>query len=102
MKKRKHSIIFGKPDIGTKEIKAVSKVLDSGWISTGPKVEEFEKLFKQYIGCKYVVATNSCTAALHLSLLCNNIGPGDEVLVPSMTFPATVNVVEHVEQLQYL
>ena len=88
-------LVFGKPDIGPEEISAVTKVLKSGWLSTGPKVNEFENKFKEYIGCRNAIATNSCTAALHLSLLCNNIGIGDEVITTSMTFCATANAITH-------
>jgi perosamine synthetase len=99
------NIWFNKPDIGWREKWEVFKVLNSGWISTGKKVKEFEKEFLKYLGLdgiKYAVATNSCTAAMHLALLLEGIGEmaggsrEDEVIVPSVTFPATANVVEHV------
>lgn len=89
-------IVFGAPVIGREEIDEVTKTLRSGWIGTGPKVQRFENEFKKFIGAKYAVATNSCTAALHLSLIANGIKEGDEVIVTPMTFGATVNVIEHV------
>ena len=89
-------IIFGAPLIGQEEIDEVVDTLKSGWLSTGPKTKKFERLFLDYIGAPFGVATNSCTAALHLVLKSFEIGPGDEVIVTPMTFAASVNVVEHV------
>lgn len=89
-------LIFGKPAIGKKEIDAVVEVMKSGWLGTGPKVKVFEENMSNFLCCKQFVATNSCTSALHLSLIINNIGRGDKVIVPSLTFCATANVVEHV------
>lgn len=82
-----------KPYFTQDEEKEVIDVLRSGWIVQGPKVEEFEKKIAAYVGAKYAVATSSCTTALHLALLLFGIGPGDEVIVPSFTFIATVNSV---------
>lgn len=93
---RKEFLVFGKPYIGEEEIEEVIDSLRSGWIGTGPKVKIFENDIKNYIGCKHSIAVNSCTAALHLSLLCNGISKGDEVISTSMTFAATINVIEHV------
>lgn len=93
---RSKFLIFGSPVIGKEEIDEVVDSLKSGWIGTGPKVARFENLVKDYVHAKYAMALNSCTAGLHLSLLACGIGPGDEVLVPAMTFGATANVVEHV------
>lgn len=89
-------IVFGKPDIRQAEIDEVVDSLRSGWLGTGPKVRVFERAIAQYLGMERAVATNSCTAALHLALLALGIGPGDEVIVPTMTFCATANVVLHV------
>ncbi len=86
-------IPLGKPSIDSEEIRAVEKVLRSGWLAEGPNVKEFEKRTAEYIGTKYAVALNSCTSALHLSLAAVGIGSGDEVIVPSFTFPATANAV---------
>jgi len=85
---------FCPPLIEQDEIDAATEVLRSGWLSTGAKALAFEEEFKKYTGAKNTLALNSCTAALHLSTLALGIGPGDEVLVPAMTFAATANVVE--------
>ncbi len=84
-----------KPNITEKEINEVVEVLKAGWFTYGEKNEEFEKLFADYIGVKRAVSVNSCTSALHLSLLTKGIKAGDEVLVPSFTFVATANAVLH-------
>lgn len=73
----------------------MAEVLESGWVSQGPRVAEFERAFAEYVGVAHAVATTSCTTALHLVLLALGIGPGDEVLVPSFTFVATANAVEY-------
>lgn len=83
------------PCVGKEEINAVADVLNSGWLTQGGKVAEFEDAVAEYVGSDYAIAVSSCTAALHLSLLACGIGPGDEVLVPDFTFPATANVVVH-------
>jgi dTDP-4-amino-4,6-dideoxygalactose transaminase len=88
-------IVFGSPSIGPEEIEAVEQTLRSCWIGTGPRVQEFERAFASYVGARNAVAVNSCTAALHLSLLAAGIGPGDEVITPALTFAATANVVVH-------
>lgn len=93
---REKMLLFGAPAIGDEEIAEVVNTLRSGWISTGPKAKRFEDEFAAYVGAKYAVALNSCTAGLHLSLVVLGIGPGDEVIVPSLTFGATANVVEHI------
>src|SRR3989338_10499685 len=82
-----------KPSITRKEIKAVEKVMKSGWLGLGPKTAEFEEKFAEYVGAKYAVGTNSGTAALHLALVALGIGRGDEVLVPTITFISTAHVV---------
>lgn len=78
-----------RPYFDSEEIEEIRKVLDSGWVSQGPKVREFEKKVEEYLDVKYAVAVTNCTAALHLSLLSLDIGKGDEVLVGDYTFPAT-------------
>lgn len=83
------------PVVGEEEIQAVAEVLRSGYYVQGPKVREFEEKFARYIGTKYAVATNSGTAALHIALAAAGIGPGDEVIVPALTFFATVEAVLH-------
>jgi len=78
-----------KPSVGKEEINSIKKVFKKSWLGYGPLVNKFEKKFATFIGTKYAVALNSGTAALHLSLLCNNFSKGKKVLVPSITFSAT-------------
>lgn len=92
---RKDFLIFGSPALEQPEIDEVVATLKSGWIGTGPKTHAFEEAFKSYTGAKYAIALSSCTAALHLALKVMGVGPGDEVIVPSMTFAATANTVVH-------
>lgn len=77
------------------EIDEVVDSLQSGWLGTGPKVHRFEEMFKQYKGTRFALAVNSCTAALHLSMQALGIQPGDEVIIPAMTFASTANAVIH-------
>jgi dTDP-4-amino-4,6-dideoxygalactose transaminase len=86
---------FAPPEIGGDEIAEVIATLESGWLSTGPRVRRFEDAFARYIGAPHAVAVNSCTAALHLSLLVSGVGPGDEVVTSPLTFCATANVIVH-------
>jgi len=92
---RKNFLVFGSPMIEQPEIDEVIASMKSGWLGTGPKVHKFEEMFKEYKGTKYAMALNSCTAALHLSLLAIGIKSGDEVIVPTMTFASTASVVVH-------
>lgn len=87
---------FSPPSIGDEERDEVMDTLRSGWITTGPKTKAFEAKLAAYLGAPGLVALNSCTAGLHVGLVALGVGPGDEVIVPSMTFCATANVVEHV------
>lgn len=80
-------------DFGNDEIKAVNKVLKKKWLSQGHYTARFEKVFCNYLKCRYACALSSCTAALHLALKAVGIKPDDEVIVPSLTFVATVNAV---------
>lgn len=86
---------FAIPDVGEEEIAEVAKTLRSGWLTMGPKTREFEAALAKYTGAEHAVAVNSCTAALHLSLLAAGIGPGDEVITTPLTFAATANVIVH-------
>jgi dTDP-4-amino-4,6-dideoxygalactose transaminase len=88
-------LVFGSPLIGDAEIEEVVAVLRSGWIGTGPRVARFEEGMKEYTGSQHAVAVSSCTAALHLSLLVLDVGPGDEVITTPMTFVATANAIIH-------
>ena len=85
-----------KPSITDLEIQAVTEVLRSGWLGLGPKTAEFEGAFARRLGAKHAVALNSGTAALHLALKVLRVGPGDEVLVPAITFASTAEVVLYV------
>jgi dTDP-4-amino-4,6-dideoxygalactose transaminase len=87
---------FALPDIGDAEIAAVTEALRSGWVTTGPKTKQFEQAFTEYLGGGLEsIAVNSATAGLHLALEALGIGPGDEVIAPSLTFTATVEVVRY-------
>jgi dTDP-4-amino-4,6-dideoxygalactose transaminase len=87
---------FSPPSIGADEIRAVVDTLESDWITIGPKVTLFEQRFRDLVSAPAALALNSCTAGLHLSLVALGIGPGDEVITSTLTFAATVNVIEHV------
>lgn len=88
-------IPLAKPSIGRQEVAGVERVLKSGWLISGPYVEEFERKVARFIGTRHAVAVNSGTAALHTALAACGIRPGDEVLVPSFTFIASANSVLH-------
>jgi dTDP-4-amino-4,6-dideoxygalactose transaminase len=92
---REELLVFGSPAIERNEIDEVVAVMESGWLGTGPKVAQFEHDFAQYKGSEYAVALNSCSAALHLSILAAGIGPGDEVITTPLTFCATINAIIH-------
>jgi dTDP-4-amino-4,6-dideoxygalactose transaminase len=92
---RQDFIPFALPSIGDGEIAEVVSSLQSGWVTTGPKVREFEAAVAARVGAGHGAAVSSCTAGLHLSLHALGVGPGDEVVVPTMTFCASANVVEH-------
>jgi dTDP-4-amino-4,6-dideoxygalactose transaminase len=89
-------IPFGRPVISQEEKKKVLEVLDSAWLTHGPNTKDFEAKFKDFCGAKHAVGVNSGTAALHLGLLCEGIGPGDEVIVPAQTHVATAHAVMYV------
>ena len=84
---------FHRPEITDDDVQSVVETLRSGWLTTGPKVKRFEEDFAKYLGCRYAIAVNSGTAALHLALDAVGIKEGDEVIVPTMTFAATAEVV---------
>jgi len=84
---------FSRPSITEEDISAVGDVLRSGWITTGPTVAEFERAFCEYVGCTRAVALSSATAGMHLVLKGLGIGPGDEVITPSMTWVSTINLI---------
>lgn len=83
------------PSIGQEEIEEVIDSLRKGWLTSGPKVKLFESNFAEFVGVKHAIAVNSCTAALTVALSALGIRSGDEVIVPTLTFCATANVVEH-------
>ncbi|NIT56586.1 MAG: aminotransferase class I/II-fold pyridoxal phosphate-dependent enzyme, partial [Aliifodinibius sp.] len=93
--RREEFLPFALPSIGEEEIQEVVDSLRSGWVTTGPKVKQFEKNISEYVRCKNAVAVNSCTAGLHVALKALGVGPGEEVIVPTLTFTATANVVVH-------
>jgi dTDP-4-amino-4,6-dideoxygalactose transaminase len=92
---RQSFLVFGSPLIQEPEVDEVLESLRSGWLGTGPKVARFEAAFSAYKSASHVVAVNSCTAALHLSLLVAGLEPGDEVITTPLTFCATVNAIIH-------
>ena len=89
------NVPFFRLDCGENELRYIQEVLTSGWLTTGAKAVEFEEKFADAVGAKHALAVNSCTAALHLGCEAAGIGPGSEVLVPSLTFTATAEVVEY-------
>jgi dTDP-4-amino-4,6-dideoxygalactose transaminase len=91
---RDEFLVFGQPVIEEPEIAEVVDSMRSGWIGTGPKVQAFERMLEDYLGARHVRCVSSCTAALLLAFRTLRIGPGNEVIVPAMTFVATANAVE--------
>ena len=92
---RDNFLPFCLPTIGPKEKEEILSVLDSGWLTAGSVARRFEDALARYTGAGHVAALSSCTAALHLSLLGLGVKAGDEVIVPSLTFCSTVNVIVH-------
>lgn len=86
---------YALPSIGEAEIAEVVEALRSGWVTTGPRVKRFETDFAAYVQASEAIAVSSCTAALHIALTVFGVGPGDEVIVPTLTFCASANVVVH-------
>lgn len=93
---------FHVPDLGEEEIHSVVETLRSGWLTTGSRTKQFEEAFARRIGSGHAVAVNSCTAALHLALEAVGVTAGDEILVPTMTFAATAEVVHYCRALPVL
>ena len=89
-------IQVARPSLGVEEEAAVLEVLRSGWISQGPKVAEFERQFASYVGAPHAIAVSSCTTALHLAMIAAEVGEGDEVICPSLSFIATANAIRYV------
>lgn len=92
---RAEPLAFARPDLGPEEEAAVLEVLRSGWLATGPRTAAFEEAFARLAGTRFAVATNSWTAGMHLLLRAMGVGPGDEVVVPAITFPPSLNAVLH-------
>jgi dTDP-4-amino-4,6-dideoxygalactose transaminase len=93
--KRTEFLSFQPPAITEEEVAAVADTLRSGWLTTGPRTADLESRMRDYLEAKHVLAVSSCTAALHLSLVALGVGPGDEVITSSITWPATANVIVH-------
>ncbi|GIV04867.1 MAG: spore coat polysaccharide biosynthesis protein SpsC [Fimbriimonadales bacterium] len=96
MRSRTEFLPYALPSIDEQEEQALLEVLRSGWLTTGPKVRQFEQEFAAYTGAPYAVAVNSCTAAMHLVLAAWGIGAGDEVITTPLTFCATIEAIEYV------
>ena len=88
-------LVFGRPVIGNAEIEEVMDSLRSGWLGTGPEVQRFERALENYVGVPHIRCVASCTAALMLAMKVLDIGAGDEVILPAMTFIASANAIEH-------
>ena len=95
VRSKQNFLVFGSPLIEEDEISEVVSTLRSSWIGTGPKVARFEEDFKRYKNASHAVAVNSCTAALHLSLLAAGLDEGDEVITTALTFCSTINAIIH-------
>src|SRR5204862_2374827 len=88
-------IPIAKPYLDKEDAQAAYDTILTGWITQGPRVQEFEEKFAQYTGAKYAVAVSNCTTALHLAMLVSDIGPGDEVICPSLSYIATANSIKY-------
>src|SRR5215831_6097626 len=96
------SVPFFRPDLGEEEIQEVVTTLRSGWLTSGPRVLRFEQAFAAAVGAPHAVAVNSCTAALHLAVEALGLKTGQAVLVPTMTFAATAEIVRYLGALPIL
>ena len=90
---KKNYLPYCQPSIGKEEIKEVVDTLKSGWLTMGPRTIKFEEMIARYTKAKYAIVLNSCTAALHLSLIALGIKKGDEVITTPFTFASTGNVI---------
>lgn len=95
MRRQNEFLIFGSPKIEEPEIQGVIKVMESAWLGTGPRTAEFERAFAAYKGASHAAALNSCTAALHLSVIAAGVKAGDEVITTPLSFCATANSIIH-------
>jgi dTDP-4-amino-4,6-dideoxygalactose transaminase len=93
--RRSTFLSFQPPAVGEEEVEAVAETLRSGWLTSGPRAEELERRFAEYVGARHAVALASGTAAMHLSLVAAGVRPGDEVITTPITWPATANVIVH-------
>ena len=93
---KRREISYSPPDITDAEINEVVDALKSGWITTGPKTKELERLVAERCGVSKAVCLNSNTACAEMTLRIMGVGPGDEVIVPAYTYTASASVVEHV------
>jgi len=91
--KKKMTVPITKPALGEEEARAPFDSIKAGWVTQGPRVADFEKAVAAYVGAKHGIATTSCTTGLHLALASIEVGPGDEVIVPSFTFIASANAI---------
>ncbi len=95
MTEARNPIPIARPELGEKEAEAAGRAILSGWVTQGPEVKAFEEEFARFVSSSHGCAVSSCTAALHLALLAAGVGPGDEVIVPSLTFIATANSIRY-------
>jgi dTDP-4-amino-4,6-dideoxygalactose transaminase len=93
---RRTTIPVMRPWLGREEAQALEEVISTGWIAQGPRVQAFEEAFASAVGAAHAVAVSSCTTGLHLALVVAGVGPGDEVIVPSLSFIASANAVRYV------
>jgi dTDP-4-amino-4,6-dideoxygalactose transaminase len=96
------NVPFFRPEIGEAEIEEVVATMRSGWLTSGPRVKRFETELAQFVGARHALALNSCTAALHLAIEALHVRPGDVVIVPTMTFAATAEVVRYLGAIPLL
>ena len=89
-------IPIAKPYLTNEEAQSTYDTILSGWVTQGPKVQEFEEKFAKYVGSKYAIALSNCTTALHLAMVVSGIKDGDEVICPSMSYVATANCIKYV------